>query len=236
MQKEVYRERSSQVGKIMTNARSKKEGALSKTAQTQVQQAVLRDLFDIKKEFWSKQMDKGNQCEDDSIDLYAKVNDLFGLKKNEDYFENDFFTGTPDLLHEDVVIDIKTSWDGTTFPWFADEIPTKDYFYQLQAYMNLTGKRKAILAYCLVSAPEEMMQDEVRRQGWQHKMIDITDEFENKVRKQMTFDHIPEELRIKTFEFDYDEEVIIQMKERVIECRGYYDEIRSSILNKVKTK
>lgn len=224
----MYKERASQIGKIMTNARSKSE-TLSKTAQKQVQSALLRNEFNIKKEFWSKQMDKGNQCEDDSINLFAKVFGLFGLKKNEDYFENDFFTGTPDLLQNDLVIDIKTSWDGNTFPWFENEIPTKDYFYQLQAYMDLTGKRKAVLAYCLVDAPEDMIQDEVRRQGWQHKMIDITDEFENKVREQMTFNHIEEHMRVKIYTFDYDEEVIIKMKERVLDCRGYYKELKKEL-------
>jgi hypothetical protein len=224
----MYRERASQMGKIMTNSRSKTD-KFSKTTRSQVQSTLLRNEFNIKKEFWSKQMDKGNQCEDDSIALFSKIFGFFGMKKNEDFYENEFFTGTPDLLHEDYVIDIKTSWDGNTFPWFESEIPTKDYVYQLQTYMNLTGKRKAVLAYCLTDAPEEMMQDEVRRQGWQHKMIDITEDFENGVRAQMTFGHIREDLRVKIFEIDYDEELIIKMKERVIECRGYYDELMAEL-------
>tara|TARA_R110000764_G_scaffold199550_2_gene284872 strand:- start:830 stop:1525 length:696 start_codon:yes stop_codon:yes gene_type:complete len=227
----MYKERASQIGKIMTNAR-KKDEVLGGTAKTQVQQTLIKDLYGIRKEFWSKQMDKGNICEDDSIELYARVNGFFDLKKNEESFENDFFTGTPDLLHEDYVIDIKTSWDGTTFPWFAEEIPTKDYFYQLQAYMDLTGKRKAILAYCLTDAPEDMMQDEIRRQGWQHKMIEITEEFEEKVRGQMCFGQIPDDLRIKTFHFEYDEDVIIKMKERVVYCRAYYEELITALANK----
>tara|TARA_R110000772_G_scaffold51709_8_gene118609 strand:+ start:59 stop:772 length:714 start_codon:yes stop_codon:yes gene_type:complete len=216
-----YRERASQIGKIMTNPRSKSE-EISKSALSRVQEAMLQEKFGIKKVFWSKAMDKGNECEDDSIELFGRVYGIFNLKKNEESFENDHFTGTPDLLHEDIVIDVKSSWDGNTFPWFEDEIPNKDYYYQLQAYMDLAGKDRAILAYCLVNAKEDMILDEIRRQAWQNKMIESSNEFDDSVRAQMEFDHIPEVLRIKAFEFKRDQDVIDQMKERVELCRKYY--------------
>lgn len=232
--KVLYKERASSIGKIMTNPRSKAE-EISKTALSQVQAKWLQDQWGIKKVFWSKAMDKGNECEDDSIELFGRVYGLFNLKKNQESFENDHFTGTPDLLHEDWVIDIKSSWDGTTFPWFqpSDEIPNSDYFYQLQAYMDLAGKDRAILAYCLVDAKEDMIQDEIRRQAWQHKMVETSNEFDDMVRFQMEFDRIPEILRVKSFEFKRDQDVIDQMKDRVELCRKYYDQMNDQMESKL---
>lgn len=230
--KVLYKERASAIGKIMTNPRSKSE-EISKTALSQVQAKLLQDQFGIKKEFWSKHMDKGIQQEDESIELLGRVYGLFNLKKNEESFQNDHFTGTPDLIYEDMVIDVKSSWDGTTFPWFESEIPNKDYYYQLQAYMDLCGKDRAMLSYCLVDAPEDMIQDEIRRQAWQHKMIETTNEFDDAVRAQMEFNHIPEIIRVKSYEFERDDDVIRAMKDRVELGQKYYDKFLNDLQAKM---
>jgi hypothetical protein len=230
----MYKERASAMGSIMTNPRSKSE-ILSQTAKTRIQEKFLEDHFNIKKNVWSKYTDKGILQENESIKLFAKVAGMFGVTKNEQSFENDYFTGTPDILTESHVIDIKTSWDGSTFPFFADpnKVPNKGYEYQLQAYMNLTGKRKALLVYCLTDADEQMIMDETRRQCWQHRVIDMdgpeADKIENKVREQLTFDRIPDELRVKIFEIEYDENTVDEMQQRVILCRDYYEELETQI-------
>jgi hypothetical protein len=59
----MYKERSSQIGKIMTNARTKGE-VLGETAKTRIKEKLLQDLFNIKKEFWSKETEKGIDQED----------------------------------------------------------------------------------------------------------------------------------------------------------------------------
>jgi len=230
----IYKERASQMGKIMTNPRSKSE-VISKTAKTRLEEYFLEDLYSIRKEFWSKQMTKGIEVEDESIILAAKKLGLFNIKKNEEFFENDFFTGTPDVITDEIIIDVKSSWSGNTFPFFEDEIPTKDYFYQLQAYMSLTGRRMSYLVYCLVDAPEDMIQDETRRQAWQHKLIDVPQEFEEKVREQMTFGQIPEMNRVKVFEVPYNEEIVKEMEERVILCRDYFSSLIEKIDNNSKS-
>lgn len=232
----MYKERASQLGRIMTNPRTKKE-TLSKTAKTRVQEYALEKNLQIRKDVWSKYTDKGIEVEDESIKLFSRVFGMFGLNKNERNFENDWFTGTPDILSGDVVIDIKSSWDGTTFPFFETEIPTKDYEYQLQAYMDLTGARRALLVYCLTNAEEYMIQDEVRREAWRRKIIDTDDqamqELENRVYKQMTFDHIPDDLRVKVFEIEYNAETVAAMQERVELCREYYAECCNILANKI---
>jgi hypothetical protein len=90
-----------------------------------------------KKEFSSRYTDKGLQCEDEAISL---VNDVLGLGfifKNEEHFNNDWITGTPDVNTNEILLDIKCSYEAHTFPFFETEIPNKDYFFQLQGYMWL---------------------------------------------------------------------------------------------------
>ena len=144
--------RCSALGRLMTVPRNKSE-VLSQTAKSYIQELVLEEKFGIKKEFSSRYTDKGLQCEDEAISL---VNDVLGLGfifKNEEHFNNEFITGTPDVNTNEILLDIKCSYEAHTFPFFETEIPTKDYFYQLQGYMWLTGKTEALLCYCLVNTP-----------------------------------------------------------------------------------
>lgn len=200
---------------------------LSKTAQTVVEEQLLKDVFGINREFWSKETDKGNECEQDSIDLLKKVGALFGIEKNEEKFENDFLRGTPDVLGDEPVIDVKTPWSGSTFPWFAQELPDKAYEWQLRGYMALTGRRVGYIAYCLTNATEEIIQDEIRRTAWREKLIDPTDEqldeIETRVRWQMEFDHVPDALRVKLFKVEHDEKAEQSIRDRVELCREYYN-------------
>lgn len=220
--------RASQIGKIMTNPRTKGE-ILSQTAKTYIQELVLEEVYGIKKEFSSRYTDKGNEVEDQAIQLAAHVLDLPFIVKNETYLENEWIKGTPDVIEDEFVLDVKSSWNGSTFPWFETEIPNKDYFYQLQAYMWLTGTTYSYLCYCLMNTPEDIVLDEIRRRSWAKHELEVSDETEEEVRSQHEFDHIPNELRVKWFKVERDEEVIEAMKTRIEECREYYNELKSKI-------
>jgi len=214
--------RCSAIGKIMTNSRSKSE-VLSKTCKSYLQELAIEEMYGIKKEFSSRYTDKGVEVERTSIDLVQDNCDFGFMYKNEEHFENDFLTGTPDVNTDNILLDVKSSYDATTFPWFEEEIPNKDYFYQLQGYMALTKKRKSILAYCLVNTPFQIVEDEVRRAHWKEHLIDENEELRADVEARHNFDHIPPEKRIKTFEVRYDKDVIKAIYERIEECRKYYE-------------
>ena len=214
--------RCSAIGKIMTNARSKSE-VLSKTCKTYLQELAIEEMYGIKKEFSSRYTDKGNIVENESIELAQQVLDCGFIHKNEEKLSNDYLTGTPDVNTNDILLDIKSSYDGTTFPFFAEEIPTKDYYYQLMGYMALTGKTESLLVYCLTNTPSEIVEDEIRREHWKNHLIDESEELRQEVESKHNFDHIPTEKRIKTFEVNYDEEVIKAIYKRIEECREYYN-------------
>ena len=214
--------RCSALGKIMTNARSKSE-VLSKTCKSYLQELAIEEMYGIKKEFSSRYTDKGIEVERESIDLVQDNCDFGFMYKNEEHFENDYLTGTPDVNTDNILLDVKSSYDATTFPWFEEEIPNKDYYYQLQGYMALCNKRKSVLAYCLVNTPFQIVEDEVRRAHWKEHLIDESEELRADVEARHNFDHIPPEKRIKTFEVRYDKDVVKAIYERIKECRKYYE-------------
>ena len=217
--------RCSQIGKIMTNPRTKGE-SLSQTAKSYLLELAIEEKYGIQKEFWSRYTDKGNQVEDESIKLVEKVLDLGFMYKNDELLENDWATGTPDI-NTDVLIDVKSSWDAFTFfeKVVEDELKNKDYYYQLQGYMWLTNKQEAYLCYCLVDTPLQIVEDEIRREHWKNNLIDENDDLRAFVEAKHSYSHIDIEKRVKTHVIKRDEKVIESIKTRIEECREYYNQI-----------
>ena len=196
MQLNEFKIRCSAIGLIMTEARAKSE-TLSQTCISYLEQWVKEQLYNTKKQINSKYLTKGNEVEIEAIEYYAEAKDLGFVLKNQDYFENDFITGTPDLITNGVVYDFKSSWDCFTFPLFETKVD-KNYEAQLQGYMSLTGLKNAKLVYTLQNTPDQLQWDE-----------------------PIDYSIYPENLRIKEFEIAYDSEFIERVNNRVIECRKY---------------
>jgi hypothetical protein len=220
----VMKIRCSQLGKIMTAPRSKSE-VLSQTAKTYVEELAKEHLFGIKKVFKSRYTDKGNEVEEKAIELTEEVLGFEFLTKNEDYYQNDYIKGTPDIITTSLVIDVKSSWSGDTFPFFETELPNKDYYYQVIGYMWLTGKKNALISYCLINTPEEIVNDEIRRTAWGKYEIEPSEETIRDVVALHSFDHIPKERRVKAFHVEYNEGVVNEMKTRIEHCRTYFNEL-----------
>jgi hypothetical protein len=219
----MFKCRCSKIGDINTNPQNKKD-ALSKTAINYLMEWANENWSGRKEEIISKYLTKGIVCEDDSIKLASDV--LFmNFQKNEKSFENNYLTGTPDLIGNDFVYDIKTSWHPKTFPKFYAELPEKSYYGQVQGYLALTGKQKGGVIYCLVSAPDHLIYDELNRLKYKLGLPEITDEIEEVVRHNMTFDDIPEVERVKIYAFDRDEDYIKATYSKVEECRKYLQSI-----------
>jgi len=203
--------RSSALGKIMTNPRSKKE-TLSAGCKTYIKELVKEDLFNYKSTIDSKYLTKGIDMEDTSIDLYNEVHGTLYLK-NTERLSNEFITGECDINSEDKIIDIKSSWSLETFPPSPEDINNKDYEWQLRAYMWLYNKPKAELAYCMVSTPDYLLKE---WDNWDIHKVDKHDPF----------------LRVTTISFERDTDKEREIMDRVIECGKFYIEYRDSILNK----
>ena len=218
--------RCSAIGKIMTSPRSKGE-QLSETAKTYIQDYFKENELGISKEFWSRYTDKGLQMEDEAIYFASEVLGWSFVVKNTNRFENDYITGEPDVITKDLLADIKCSWDGNTFPMFDTELKNKDYYWQLQGYMWLTGLQRAELVYCLMNTPHAIVEDEVRRAHWKAGLIDEDLDLREAVQSQHTFDHLPNKLRVRRFIIEKDEQAIESIKEKVEIAREYYETLKS---------
>ena len=216
--------RCSAIGKIMTSPKSKGE-VLSQTTKTYLHELAIEEVYGIRKEFSSRYTDKGNEVEDLSIALCNDVLDLGFIYKNEDHFNNDWITGTPDVNTKEILLDVKSSWDATTFPFFDTELKNKDYLYQMHGYMWLTGKEESLLCYCLIDTPLQIVEDEIRREHWKASLIEEDLDLRAFVEAKHMFGHIPKEKRVKTFIIQKDDVVIEAIKTRIEECREYYNDL-----------
>jgi hypothetical protein len=206
----------------MTNPKTKGE-TLSQTTKTYLQELAVQEVYGIRKEFSSRYTDKGNEVEELSIALCNDVLNLGFIYKNEEHYSNEWIAGTPDVNTNEILLDVKSSWDATTFPFFDTELKNKDYFYQLQGYMWLTEKQESLLCYCLIDTPLQIVEDEIRREHWKASLIEESLDLRAFVQAKHTFGHIPKEKRVKTFVIQKDDEVIEAIKTRIEECREYYD-------------
>lgn len=205
--KEEFKCRASGAGSLMTDPK-KKTDTLSKTTITFLNDWMKEQIYGYRKNISTKQIEKGIEYEDAAIEAVIDWCDLPFVIKNEERFSDEFFTGEPDLLTEDTVIDIKNSWDFSTFPLFENEIPTDGYEYQVQVYMHLTGRKKASVIYVLLTTPETYNTPE------------------------MTYDHVETKYRYKKFDFVYDPKIIEDLKQRVINCRTYIKQKENELLSK----
>jgi hypothetical protein len=211
-----FKIRCSAIGKIMTNARSKTE-TLSKTTISYLEEWTKEQIYSRRKEIFSKYLDKGNAVEVDSLDFIKTHLNYKQLEKNEESFENDFLTGTPDAILDDHIIDVKNSWDCFSFPLFFNSIPNKDYYYQAQGYMALTGIDRYKLIYTLMDTPEDLIQ----REYFGDQSTDLV-EFASKYK----YSDIEPQYRIKVFDIYRNDEDIENIYNRVDECRQYINSLR----------
>lgn len=218
MQIEKFKIHASQTFQIMSEPklkRAKDAGELSETAKTFCELWLKERIFQRRKEINSKYFDKGNQCEQAGIDRYNNFFNTF-YTKNEEFFENEYACGTPDIIAMCEIIDIKNSYDFTTFPLFDEKIENKAYEYQLQMYMELTGLKSAKLCYVLENLPDELIERELNRACL---------EFTKENADNYCYDNIEDKYRIKVFETEYNPEIIGKVKSQVEKCQNYINQL-----------
>lgn len=143
--------RCSSLDDIMTKARDK--SGLSATAKAVIEKMAIEQRYNTPITFSNKYVQKGIECEQESIDLFNLV--FFkNLIKNTQRINNDYITGECDLIDGDTVIDIKTSYDIKTFA--MQKINPTSYEWQLRGYMWLYDKQHAHTVHCLVNTPKHL--------------------------------------------------------------------------------
>ena len=219
---------------------AKEAGELSKTCQNELIKIYNQVKYGRKQDITTKQMDKGVIQEPVSIDLLCKVDGKLYFK-NEEHLENEWFSGHPDCFvgdnieNADEVLDIKTSWDIHTFMPKLIEGIDKSYEAQLNVYYDLVGASGGFIAYCLVSAPEIILEKE--KYHLLRNMDVISEESPEylsaaaDLEKEMTFDDIDPRERVIKIEVPKNEELIQKMKDKVPILRKWLQEFHQKHMN-----
>lgn len=230
----------SSLGNIMTDSRTR--DPLGETCKSHLVECYINEVYGRKKDITNKYLEKGILQEEESITLYSLVTNKFH-KKNKETISNDHFIGTPDLFDgksisdATLIIDVKTSWDIFTFFNVMTKPVNKNYVWQLQAYMDLTGASKAKLVYCLVDTPLHLIDDAKRKLQWTMGVIDpdANQDFLQQceqIEKNMIFSDIPNEEKYISFEFERNQEMIESAYERIGHCREFLNQFVSKKLVK----
>lgn len=174
-------------------AKSDNDKQLSTGAITYCKDLAKQFVYGFKPEVSTRQMQKGNICEDASIDLYNSVF-FTNYKKNTERKTNEWLTGECDIDAPEKIIDIKTAWSLQTFPALKEDCLDTVYEWQGRSYMMLWDKDLFELAFCMVSTPEELV-------GYENPDIHYVE-------------HIDPSLRVTTvqYERDKDKEELIKIK------------------------
>ena len=194
----------------MTEARAKNAG-LSESAKKIVEDEIRALYFGVREKISNKFMQKGIDCEQQSIDLLNNVE--FRLSKpyvkNTERKSNEWITGECDIYdpYAKLIRDIKTSWSLATFPLFATN--ADDYEWQMRGYMMLWDCDAASVDYCLVDTPEHLI-------GYEQRELHIVS-------------HIEPEKRVKSFVYERDLEKEERIKQRCGQLKDYYNKLKSDL-------
>lgn len=201
--------RSHMVGKLMTEPRSKSEGPLSQGAKSAVRDIAAQHILAIDFEVGGKELEKGIECEPDSIALLNRVRGL-SLAKNTERRTSGLLAGECDLFdaaHRDGY-DLKTAWSAATFPILPEDIGGSQralYEWQARAYMALWNADRWHIAYALVNTPEHLIRHEPQAMHF--------------------FDHIHERLRLTVWTIERDAEKEAALFTKLEQARNYYAEV-----------
>jgi len=230
--------RASSWGNLLTESKDKK--GLGQVCQKELIKIYNQEKYGRKKDITTKQMDKGKLVENDSIKLFSLVEGKLFFK-NEDRLENEWFCGHPDIFsgdniqNADEVHDIKSSWELDTFTPKLIEGLDKAYEAQLNCYYSLTGAKSGSLAYCLVSAPENILESEKKSLLWK---MNVATEYApeyilacEELTKLMLFDDIDYRERVIKIEVPRNEELIEKMKSKVPIFRQWLEDFEKKHMN-----
>jgi hypothetical protein len=187
----------------MTSPRSKSE-VLSEGAKTYIKEVAKENFYGYRTDINSKYIFKGRDQEFDSIELLNSVR-FTNYEKNTVRMVDEWMTGEADIVTDDLIIDIKTSWSLDTFPALAEDGYESKYEWQLRAYMMLYDKPKAELIYCMVTTSNELLNE------WENLALHRVD-------------HIAPEKRITVLSFERDEQKESDIIEKLKAATEYYNE------------
>lgn len=140
---------------------------LSEGAKTYLRKLYREVESGRRKELKSLPIKKGNLSEEDSITILSIYDDEV-YENNKERVNNAWLTGECDIKPKDKKgIDIKSSWDYSTFPW-KDEKLDPIYDYQNLSYIDLYNADEWETVYVLTNMPDSIITDLIYRESFNH--------------------------------------------------------------------
>lgn len=228
------------------NKKHSQNGQLTKGVLTHLKDVHKGAVLARSKKVRTKYVDKGIAGEETAITLYCNVTGQLFLK-NKTSFENKYIKGTPDNTQKKIR-ELKTSWDFSTFPLY-DEKPDPMYEWQVMGYQDLTKIKDGEIIHCLIDTPAKIIDDEIMRLDWQHQIMTmdynikesaiplVVETISNHIYTRQAleaychqsenvyidwfddFSEVPDALKIKIFEVEYDKIKIQALYERIRKAR-----------------
>jgi hypothetical protein len=202
--------RCSSLAKLMTNPRNKSE-SLSETAKSYIKQLAKENFYGYTSKVETKQMRKGTEYEMESIALVNSVWFGSNFVKNQLRETQGYLSGHPDIITDDSIIDIKTSWSLETFPALPEDADS--YEWQVRGYMHLFNKPRAFVIFCMIDTDDELLSD------WDKRDI-------HKVS------HIDPTKRITVIQYDRDDVLEELMLSRLRDASEFYSQYMQQLNNK----
>jgi hypothetical protein len=198
--------RCSSIGKLMTEPKTKAEGILSVGAKTYIRELAQQEILGVEFEFSSKETAKGIQLEGEAIELLNRVRGL-NLAKNTERKANEWITGECDLFDAPRKRghDLKVSWSAKTFPGWEVDCTDKLYEWQMRGYMMLWNADEWEVNYALLDTPDALI-------GFEPLALHVVS-------------HIPEHLRLTTWQIKRDKALEELMAARIEAARTYYQQV-----------
>lgn len=222
VQKDLTEAKKRDLAKLEEKAKEPFE--FGQDAKTFIELKWLSDQYGYSEFVDTKQTLKGKMVEDAAIELISHFWPENAFRRiNTSQLKNKYFSGTPDLILNEVVEDIKSSYNLKTF--LQVRMPKKEYYGQGQVYMDLTGKRKFRVHYCGITTPAIILAKETKPYYYFYGSDENNEHYLDvcaQAEVNHDFDQVPLNKRLKTFEFDYDEKYMKKLKERVGHAREYY--------------
>ena len=129
---------------------------LTPGAKSFIEELVDAEVWQYTSSFSSYRTQKGNMCEDESISI---VNSLWftNFVKSDEYLESGHWAGHPDIVTDDMIIDIKTATDKKSFIKHYKDPKNAQYEWQVKCYLYMKGLHHGKVVYVLVDTPEELI-------------------------------------------------------------------------------
>lgn len=201
---------------------------LPQGAKTLIEEIIDAEVYQYRDSFSSRELDKGHDVEDQTIDLYNRVffTDHKKLVEGDKYASLSYnhITGHPDIVDEasKMVKDAKSSWNKKTFKKKMSDAKNSKYEWQVRTYLymlqGITGDkewRTGEYFYGLVDTPEGLVPE------WEDDSLHNTAGLEDNLRLTV----VPVELT---------DEMVAHMDRRIKMSLKYADEYRRYLTSKNK--